>query len=69
MTLGLIFFTWIGKVDGKDFVLLIGQVFAFYFGQKQMTPQPGSVTVTPPEAPSSINASVSTTDKAPSDGE
>ena len=26
---------FLGKVESKDFMYLVGQVFAFYFGQKQ----------------------------------
>ena len=36
MVVWLLVFTFLGKVDGKDFVGLIGIIFAFYFGQKSL---------------------------------
>jgi hypothetical protein len=34
ITIALIAFTFLGKVDGKDFMTIALMVFAFYFGQK-----------------------------------
>lgn len=38
VTLALIAFTFLGKVDGKDFMTIALMVFAFYFGQKTNVP-------------------------------
>lgn len=37
MSLGLLFFTAIWIVDGKDFINLTLMVFSFYFGKNQPT--------------------------------
>lgn len=44
LTLCIGFF--IGKVDGKDFLIIVGMVFAFYYGTKSVTPT--ETTTTPP---------------------
>jgi len=34
LTVALVVGVFVGKVESKDFIYLVGQVFAFYFGQK-----------------------------------
>jgi len=34
MVVGLLVFTFLGKVDWKDFIMLCSMVLAFYFGAK-----------------------------------
>lgn len=38
MTFALIGLTFVGKIEGKDFVVLVSMIFAFYYS-KQTPPQ------------------------------
>lgn len=37
MTIALIVLTFLRIVSGDDFVKMLGMIFAFYFGQKNLT--------------------------------
>lgn len=37
MTLALCLFTWFWIVEAKDFVMLVGMVFSYYFAKNQNT--------------------------------
>lgn len=40
MALGVLTLTYLGKVDPKDFVMLAGMAFTFYFSHKGDASQP-----------------------------
>lgn len=40
MTCGVVYFTYIGIIDGKDFISLATMVFGFYFAYKGETGEP-----------------------------
>ena len=51
MTIATIGLTFMGKVDPKDFMMLAGMVFAFYFSYKGSTGTTSSTTTSTSETP------------------
>lgn len=36
MTIALCIFTWLGIIEAKDFVMLVGMVFSYYFAKNEV---------------------------------